>query len=520
MHRADRVTVQVLPPQVRRSKVTFRWSQDVPNQLQTRDRWFVHYHGVPVHRMDRRLLYEVLLSLQLPVWAAMGREVEVRLPEPVGQVTLDFWRAYHRIPDNRVTFTGAVDGTRRYDPRRAGVWRRAGRQARDRQVAVTFGGGKDSTLAQQALLESRSADEVLLLHLVQLFAGHPVVRRQATARSLRTIVGPNWRRFRTPVQLVTSDYMAVLRSGGGAPRPHVNLYVGAMLPVLVHHGVRQVVFSRTALGYRVDPTPQGRLVFTNPSGRPERLAHLRRYTADVLGQDLHAESTHRAIGEYVSFGTVLTEFPRAFEAMVMCTRTLERERFCHDCPKCLEFALLGLAHGHVAPDMDYDRLLTSPAVAALAEVADEVAGRPAWHGAAPYRSEVGTPSHFATWCHALHVLDPERADLDLGEEARGHLRSLRRAWGAVPFPAVTTLDAAAVEACGPLGREVAAVAARSHAVVRRADGSAREEVLLVGDDPAGQDHGAVMPTPELDAWAATWQVPGVDGEGPAVSPLS
>ncbi len=27
--------------------------------------------------MDRRLLYDVLLSLQLPVWAAMGDQVEV-----------------------------------------------------------------------------------------------------------------------------------------------------------------------------------------------------------------------------------------------------------------------------------------------------------------------------------------------------------------------------------------------------------------------------------------------------------
>jgi hypothetical protein len=515
--RPERLTVQVHPPDVHRSTVTFRWTQDLPNALQTRDRWFVRYHGVPVDRVSRRLLYDVLLSLQLPVWAAMARTVEVQLPEPVGRVTLDFWSAYHRV-GHRVSFTGQVDDARRYDPRRSGVRRRAGRRAKDRPVAVTFGGGKDSTLAQQALLESRPAGDVLLLHLVQLFAGHPVVRRRTTLRSLRTVVGPNWRRFRTPVQLVTTDYMAVLRRGSGAPRPHVNLYVGAMLPALVHHGVRQVVFSRTALGYRVD-TSQGRPVFANPSGRPERLEHLRRYTRDVLGWDLHAESSHRAIGEFVSFGAMLREFPRAFEAMVMCTRTLDRERFCHDCPKCLEFAVLGLAHGHVAEDLDYDRLLTSRTVAELAAAAEEVAGTRAWHGSAPYRPQVGTASHFATWCHALHLLDPDHPELDLSAPARAHLGALKEAWGPVPFPAVATLDEAAVAASGPVGRATAAVAARGHAV-RPGGGTGREDLLLVGDEPAGQDHEAVMPTPELDSWAATWGVPGVDGAGPPVSGVS
>ncbi|MCE0485820.1 hypothetical protein [Ornithinimicrobium sediminis] len=68
------LTVHVEPPEVRRGKVTFRWAQDGQNALQTRNRWFVDYHGVPVGRMDRRLLYDVLLSLQLPTrWPTGSR---------------------------------------------------------------------------------------------------------------------------------------------------------------------------------------------------------------------------------------------------------------------------------------------------------------------------------------------------------------------------------------------------------------------------------------------------------------
>lgn len=440
----------------------------------------------------------------------MAEAVEVVLPEPVGKITLDFWVAY--FATTRVTFTGAVDDTEHYRPRRPRLRRRLGLPQRDHDVAVTFGGGKDSSLAQQVLLERRPRRDVLLLHVVQHFTTWEQDRVETMLRSLTMIVAPNVLRHRAPVQLVSSDFMAVLRKRPEVPRPHINLYVGAMLPALIQRGVHQVVFSRTVLGYRVDRRADGRPTFTNPSGRPERLAHLRRYYAHVLGWDLHSESSHRAIGEFVSFGTVLRRYPRAFATMVMCTRTRDPQRFCHDCSKCLEFALLGLAHGHVAPDLDYDRLLTSPTVTALAQHARTLRGTRAWHGAGPYAPVIGTSSHFATWCHALHLLDPGLL-VEVGDQARDHLLVLKEVWGPVPFPAVAQLAATAVAAAGPLGTEVAAVAAQVYPAGHTTTGEAqtgspvsRSHLLLVGDLAAGRDDAAVMPTPELDAWAQRWGV--------------
>lgn len=483
--------------------MTFSWDQSAENTLQRRNDWYINYHGVALGRMDRRLLYDVLLSLQLRVWCAMAEEVEVVLTEPVGRITLDFWTAYFGL--SGVSFTGAVDDTERYDPGRPRLLRRLGRAERGHDVAVTFGGGKDSSLAQQALLEQRRRRDVLLLHVVQHFWLNVRASRRVVWRSLLTIVAPNLLRHRNPVQVVSTNYMAVLRRSS-APTPHINLYVAGMLPALIQRGVHQVVFSRTAQGFRVTSDPDGALVFSNPSGRPERLAHLRRYYAHVLGWDLHSESTHRAITEFVSFGTILRRYPRTFASMVMCTRTRDRVRFCHDCPKCLEFALLGLAHGLVAADLDYDRLFTSPTVTTLVTRARQLQGRRAWHGAGPYVSEIGTKSHFSTWCHTLHLIDPHSARISLGPQAREHLVLLKKTWGQVPFPAVAQLAHSAVTAAGPLGREVAAAAATVYPVCA-ASGNAsggRDQILLVGDRPAGRDDAAVMPTPELDAWAMRW----------------
>lgn len=509
--------VRVDPPVVDGSTVTFSWRQDAANPLQLRNRWSITYHGIALARMNRRVLYDVLLSLQVPVWNALAKEVEVHLPEPTGQITVDFWKAYHGAA--RVRFTGAIDTTEHYLPHRPRLRQRLGPVWRGPDVAVTFGGGKDSTLAQQALLERRGRRGVLLLHLVQHFSTDDQACEKTLGRSLGTILEPNLQRTRAPVQLVSTDYLAVLKSGSRAPRPHINLYVGAMLPALLHRGVHQVVFSRTALGYRIGTDARGRRTFTNPSGRPERLAHLRRYYAHVLHWDLHSESTHRAIGEFVSYGALLRCYPRAFAAIVMCTRTRSSERFCHDCPKCLEFALLGLAHGHLAPDLDYDRLLMSRTLTGLVEEGEKLQGTRAWHGAGGYVRQIGTASHFATWCHTLHVIDPLDPSLAVGAQARRRLVLLQEVWGPVPFPAVARLERSAVEASGPLGQEVAGVAARVYPVSTDGDdGDPRSTLLLVGDAPAQRDDAAIMPTPLLDTWATAYL--GVHGAGDGVSPIT
>lgn len=475
--------------------------------MQLRNRWSITYHGVPLPRMNRRLLYDVLFSLQLPVWDALKEPVVVHLPEPVGHVTTEFWTAYHGT--RNVSFAGQHDHVASYSPilRRRRVrlpWR-----DRHRRVAVSFGGGKDSTLAHQVLLGMYGRRHVVLLHLVQHFSTMRAARRETLRRSLRTILAPTVLRERCPTQMVSTDFLAVLRSGSAAPRPHVTLYTAAMLPALVHQGVHEVVFSRTALGYRVEPIPSSReRRFANPSGRPERLEHLSRYCGRVLGWELHSESTHQAVGEFVSFDTVLQRFPKAFDRIVMCTRTRNTERFCHDCPKCLEFSLMGMAHGHLAPDLDYDQLFTSSTVRRLVLKAQELGNERLWHGAGPYVSEIGTASHFATFCHTLHLVDPEDARWPLGATAREHVRVLRATWGPVPFPAVARVDPAAAATCGQHGRAIAAVAAAvypSTTSLTYPDADLkREHLLLVGNDRARLDPTAVMATPGLDAWAQNW----------------
>lgn len=473
-------------PQVRRDRVRFRWTVDRPNPLQVENGWTMRYDGLDLAALDRTVLYEVLLSLQLPVWGLLADRVEVVLPEPVPAVVPRWWRAYHGT--HHVEVLGPLLDVDTYDPLRRALGRRGP------SVAVSFGGGKDSTLALHALADSRAADDLLLLHLVHPFSRRPAVHRKAVRRSRRTVVRPALRAMGARSQLVRTDFLGGLTARGRAARPHVALYVAATLPALLLHGVRAVTVSRTALGYRVSEGPDGVTRWANGSGRPERLEALARYYQRVLGVQLQPESTHYALGELVSFGALKRLYPSGLDSAVMCMRTVDAGRWCLDCAKCMEHFLFDAALGSPDARMDVDRLLGRSAyVGRLVRAAQDSDGRRAWHGNAPFDTRIGTASHFTSFCHSLHRIDPVTLRARLGSDARHHLDVLREAWGQVELPAAEVIEAEAVAASGPLGTEVAGVASRAFPVVPERPG-----LLLAGDDEARFRHGERMPVAGLE----------------------
>lgn len=491
--------VEVQLPAVRGGRVRFAWDQDVPSTVQYAHRWTIRYVGVPLRKVLRRatraLLYDVLLSVQLPLWMQDADTVTVVLPEHVPEARLEFWRAYHDAKGVTFEVPPPAPGQPTQVPLASETRPTDGK----RRVAVTFGGGKDSTLALEVLRLTRSASQVMLLHAIhpQVPGWRAMVR--AVWRSVRHIVAPPALRQRAPVQLALTDHMC-LRTPA-APGPHVNVYGPVMLPALIHRRVQDVVFSNSVMGYRVTPRKDGSLRFTNPTGRPERLDHLRDYLEQEVGWGIQVECTHRAIVEYLSYGVLKEQFPEAFEKIVMCPRYRARGRFCADCSKCLEFAVFGLSTGYATPDLDYSRLLESERVERITARARELADVVAPHGNGPYDRAIGTATHFAGWCHALSKIDMDDLPITLTPRALENLEAIVAVWGRHPFGAVQRVDADAVAACGPFGKEVAAVVAASQLV---AEAPPSDDILLVGDKPVEFDHAARMPTPALDAWAERW----------------
>lgn len=493
------LTIVVDAPVVRGGRVFFSWTHPGGSALQRRTRWRAHFVGVRLDRLPRAAIWDVFLSLQLRVWAGEPGPVTVVLPEGVPVAQLEWWSAVHGSDHVTLQTRGAPLPSAPAPPTRPG------------RIAVSFGGGKDSSLALSVLRGSRRRRDVLPVHVIQHSANARRARLETALRSALLVVLPTAVATRSAVRVVDNDFLATLTAAGRRRAPHVNFYGPALLPLLMAEGVETITFSRTAAGYRSTPRADGSLRFSNPTGRREQLEATSDYLAAVHGYPLSLQGTHEAVSELVSYTALAALDPAAARRVVMCMRTTRMRRWCLACSKCLEHGLFALATGVQGRGFDPERAFTSPRAQRLAEAARRSAGeRTAW-GIAPYHPEIGTRTHFASFCHALH-----RAGLRLGPERMTatpglrNLRDMHAAW-ARPFPGAASIDPDAITAAAPLAQEVARAAlevvpARTDAQLAR-PGLRDEPRMLVGDEPAGAHHGAVMPTPRLDAWRQRWVRP-------------
>lgn len=485
-------TIIVNPPEVRGDKVTFSWTHPGGFDLQRRHRWTVRYVGVRLASTPRAVLWDVFLALQLRVWRGAGA-IRVVLPEGVDRRQVEWWTAFHGATDVEIITTGEpvpAASVTAGDPGR---------------VAVSFGGGKDSSLALAVLRSSRRRSDLVPVHVVQHFRNARRTRWATIARSLALVVVPTMVTTRTPVRVVTNDFLSTLTTAGRRHSPHINFYGPALLPLIMATRTSTMTFSRTAAGYRATPRKDGSLRFSNPTGRRESLEAMSRYVETVHGYPISFQGTHQAVSELVSYATLLRLDPQAARSVVMCMRTTRLRRWCLTCSKCLEYGLFSLACGFRDPRFDYETAFTSPRAQDLAAAARRAGTATNAYGVAPFDPAIGTKTHFAAFCHALHLVGA-RLGRDRLQATPGlrNLAAMHDAWGRRPFAGAASLDPAAVAASGDLSQEVATVAARWAPVVAEADLGDDEPRMLVGDEPGSYDHSAVMPTPRLDAWHERW----------------
>lgn len=485
-------TVLVDPPRVRGGTVRFSWHHPGGTRLQRRTRWTVSYPGVDLAGLPRAVLWDVFLCLQLRVWRGEPRPLTVVLPEGVAPAQVDWWRAFHDAEHVRVVATGPAGGDESPLPPPV-----PGR------VAVSFGGGKDSSLALTVLRRSRRRRDVVPVHVLQHTRHARRARWAVTTRGVLLVVLPTMLRHRVPVRVVSNDFLSTLTTAGRRHAPHINLYGPALLPLLLDERVGTVTFSRTAAGYRATPRADGSLRWSNPTGRPESLRAMGEYLSARHGYPLSLQGTHQAIPELVSYAALAALDRPAAARVVMCMRTTRLRRCCHGCTKCLEQGLFGLAYGVRTRGLDLERVFTSALARQIVEAASAAGpGRTRW-GVAPFDPVLGTRTHFASFCHALHVAvgRMDDAQLDATPGLR-NLRAMHEAWGR-PFPGAASIDPAALVVGDPVSREVAAQAVRIAGLAADGDlgGGPR---MLVGDEAGHYRHDLEMPTPRLDAWRERW----------------
>jgi hypothetical protein len=475
--------VVVEKPSIDGETVVFRWSQSEPNPFQYENSFFLRYEGIDLARFSPFLFYEIFLGLQLNVFAAYGKPVDVVLPEPIPYSTAAYWQAFH---DAEHVTISPVSQEGSYSAWAAGNPPEPPR----RSIGVLFGGGKDSNLATCLLSESYGVDEVVLLQFVAPTFAAAETAERVEQRQEALMLRPAREHLGVATQRAWTDYMAQLHRCHFRVRPHLEFYTVGLLPAMLSWGISLCTTSLAWNSYPIRRLANDRYSFRYAKSRPEMLATQSTHYRRVFGADITLTNVDMHFSTFTSYRVLAERYPEAFTRIVMCLTPGPGERWCYQCKKCGDYALFGLALGMIDPRFDYNRFFAgSKHVRKVVDYVERGVERSVY-GNVPWHPSFSSRNRYLLNSHAVYGISPERIAGRLGAKALGNLLFLKAAFGNTAFPTYECVPAAVTDLLdNEAARRVAAIAAQHLDVVHPLPGP-----FLAGNASIDYDFSVRMPT--------------------------
>jgi hypothetical protein len=341
---------RVLPLDVGRRFVRYRWELSPPHPAWTRNEFALEYEAdVDLTAMPRALLWTTFLGCTHPIWALLdGYDVEVL--EPVDTAELEFWGGMAHASRTASGLPPSAEGlpgvTLRSSGGTAEVLRpRALPQSGPPGVLLSC--GKESLLSLGLLREARG--QAVAVNLESPMPGshdhESVFRAQALAALGRT-QGVTVRRVRSDIRATWRNNYAVSSGGTASVNELADcfIYPSAALPVAYQHRLPWLVLGsewgehhvpvRSPGGWRFDRYFSLAGVAIAAVGRLWEIRYGIGYTSVI-----------QPISQYLVQRILLRRYPDLAAFQHSCYRARADARACQLCEKCARVSAMALAAG-------------------------------------------------------------------------------------------------------------------------------------------------------------------------------
>ena len=393
---------RVLPLELERSSVRFRWELQPSHPVWTRNEFTLEYEAdVDLAAMPRALLWTVFLGCTHPVWALLdGYDVE--FTEFVDTRELEFWS---RMAAASRSASGLPQPARGESPV---TLRSVGSAVEDRRIvakgtgptAVLLSCGKESLLSLGLLREARGA--VVAVSIDSPMPGthdHESTFRAWALEAIREVSGVTLCRVRSDIRAAWKNDYALTVGGIASVNELADcfIYPSAALPVAYQHRLPWVALGSEWGEHHVPvQTPAGWQFDRYFSLAGVAISAISRLWEDRYG--VGYTSVIQPISQYLVERILLQRYPDLAVFQHSCYRARHDVRACQLCEKCLRVTVLALAAG------------TDPSLIGMD--VNKVFSR--WNATAVQLEEGSAETHYASMNHlirfALASIDPKRAD--------------------------------------------------------------------------------------------------------------
>jgi len=336
-------------PELSENRVKFTWESPVLSNLFRDGRDFVELQYHQQVKLDSELAYNQLMAMFFPILhGAIQGDVLVEFAETLPKDQIQRWMGMHSLHSIQ-------NSSLRKDSIRVVSPMSEDSQPKERLenppdggIALLYGGGKDSLGALSLFSRLYPEEKLSLLRIHwsrQSVSRHRSIFNENVIDLLQDRIDFDYLECSSTLHINLKDRKTAYHVG-------INFYHACCLPYYANSRFKIVNYSYDALEFFTSPT-MGYL-----SLRPEQAKE----TTNILhglGIPSSIRNISFGIPSFVHFDIILSDERGLIPITYMCEDT--NERWCHNCRKCLTFALLCLEAELTSAEsgIDYSRLFSS-----------------------------------------------------------------------------------------------------------------------------------------------------------------
>lgn len=483
------ITLKIEKPNISNDTVWFQWSSDKNVPVFKRNSFYIKYDGLNIEDIPLDVFWSVFLSLMVPLVNTLDEDSLFLFPEKLPRYVAETWINFHGA--NKITIRPiSKEKTINLSKLKS---KKDSKSNKKYEAAVLYGGGKDSTYAYSVLSEILGTKNVLIISYVYSWSQEAISK--VDKRRDNFMLNPLKKDFNSQIQKIISNFTAILTNFTSVQVPHVAIYTGPALPVLIKYNVKLLTHTNELISYRINKNEFNEESFNYERSRPEYDNYLSERTNNYFKTNFAISNLSYFLSGPAAFKIIAERYPNMLNHISMCEFIGNpNRRWCQSCRKCAEYVLYSLHNKYDQKNINLNYFFTKGSyVRNLLKNSENLSHLTSEHGNYPWIPYLDTDTHYEPMCNAIASIDPIYVRERTSDRGFNNFMLLKSRYGNKEFPYQESLiDSAFKQLKLPYSDKIRTIVSNHCKIVK-------EPIIYLykGNNLVKIDYTAKCPIPEI-----------------------
>lgn len=409
-------------PKLKFDTVIFSWINSKKVPFFKRNNFYIKYENINIEKFPLEYFWYCFLSIMIPIYKFCDEEVVFKFPSDIPSDIAKLWINYHNATN---TFISPLIESESKSIIKGDF--ASGR------IGILFGGGKDSTYALSVLNEIYGKEKILLLSYVLPYMDN-IINRHDKRRDYY-VLNPIKQKTGIKVQKIFSNFYSNIAESKYKFSTHIAIYLGPLLPVLLHYNISSITYSHEFTVYRTKYYGAKENYFFYNRSRPEYSKYVSNLTSNIINKSVNIVNFNHYISENSAFKVLAMRYHERLENLLMCENISEMKKWCLSCTKCGTYVFYSMYYGNKYLEINLnDFFANSPYINKLIASSNSIIHQRNEYNNCPWVPEFSPGGHYESLCHVIASIDIFKARKVLLGKAYINFMKIKQRYGNKKHP--------------------------------------------------------------------------------------